>query len=382
MPALPRPASQLRRQALLAFVVAVLAGLGLLAISEYANRRAVAEMAALSRYSQARLTVDRILKRVHEAEAGQRGYLLTGRPQYLEGVQGASREVEQWIGELEARYYGDNPALLALLRDLESGLRTRLSEIDTTLSLYDQGRHDSWRALLAADIGRERMNEVKRIADRLFELESTKIEASQHGMTEVLALSRIGVIALTLTSLLAFLLSLRRGRALAAERADAVRRQTHTEQDRAGTALAQRTQQMAALERLGLAPSLELLAREFSARTGVEAHCTAEPVRLRPADRLTAYRVAQEALSNVARHAQASQVDLILRQNADAVVLEVQDNGRGFIPEDLPAAAQGLAGLRQRLDTAGGRLEVVSVPGQGCLVRAWLPAEARASASG
>ncbi len=90
------------------------------------------------------------------------------------------------------------------------------------------------------------------------------------------------------------------------------------------------------------------------------------------------YRVAQEALSNAIRHAQASQVEITLRHLPSRTILQVQDDGKGFTPPARPTALSrrghfGLAGMHERISLAGGRLTVNSQPGRGTRIRAEVP---------
>jgi signal transduction histidine kinase/ligand-binding sensor domain-containing protein len=80
------------------------------------------------------------------------------------------------------------------------------------------------------------------------------------------------------------------------------------------------------------------------------------------------YRIAQEALNNVAKHAKASQVNIILHRGADRVSLSIHDNGRGFEPQDIPPAHFGIGIMRERAETAGARLEIKSHIGLGTQV--------------
>jgi signal transduction histidine kinase len=94
----------------------------------------------------------------------------------------------------------------------------------------------------------------------------------------------------------------------------------------------------------------------------------------------TLYRVIQEALTNVARHAQASQVRLHLQRRQSAVVALIQDDGQGFDvahildQEDLPSGT-GLLGIRERVTLLGGKFNVRSRPGQGTQLTVEIPWE-------
>jgi signal transduction histidine kinase len=88
------------------------------------------------------------------------------------------------------------------------------------------------------------------------------------------------------------------------------------------------------------------------------------------------YRIAQEAVHNVARHADADSVTLRMSVDGPTVVLAVVDDGRGFVPgEELPGRL-GIRSMHERARAAGGRLEIASAPGAGTEVRATLPAGA------
>lgn len=126
------------------------------------------------------------------------------------------------------------------------------------------------------------------------------------------------------------------------------------------------------LEDLGLVTALEMLARETGQNHGlqVEFHGEGAEERLAPEVELALYRIAQEALSNVVRHAHATHADLRLEFGEREIVLEVWDHGVGFqvprVPTDFALAGHfGLLGIRERADLIGGRLEVQSAPGQG-----------------
>ncbi len=98
------------------------------------------------------------------------------------------------------------------------------------------------------------------------------------------------------------------------------------------------------------------------------------------AKRTVLYRVAQEAITNVARHARAKQTTVRVRRVPAGVQLEVRDDGRGFgVHRVLKAAGGrrlGLVGMRERVEMVGGCLEIESVPGKGSVVRATVPDDA------
>jgi signal transduction histidine kinase len=133
------------------------------------------------------------------------------------------------------------------------------------------------------------------------------------------------------------------------------------------------------LANLGLTPSLEILAREFSERSGVEVATSLEPVELDESAQLTVYRIVQESLTNVGKYAEAAQVDVSVRDYSNHVEVEIRDNGKGFDVRAMPPSTHGLAGMRHRVEAAGGRLHVSSQPGNGTRIMATLPKAAAGS---
>jgi PAS domain S-box-containing protein len=119
--------------------------------------------------------------------------------------------------------------------------------------------------------------------------------------------------------------------------------------------------------------TLDQLAAEAGVASSLRAELSEEP----PADvAVILYRVVQEALMNVRKHADATRVQVVLASDRDGVSLTVTDNGKGF---DTPANRRpdhlGLAGMRERAELAGGWFEIESVPDGGTTVRAWFPIE-------
>jgi len=135
----------------------------------------------------------------------------------------------------------------------------------------------------------------------------------------------------------------------------------------------------AVLDDLGLIPALQTYLKSFTARTGVHAHLTAfaRVEDLDTARRTVLFRVAQEALTNVERHARAGQVAVNIRKVPHGICMKIQDNGRSFsVPDalhDKRGRRLGLLGMRERLEMIAGRFEIKSLPGKGTVVTAWIP---------
>jgi signal transduction histidine kinase len=133
----------------------------------------------------------------------------------------------------------------------------------------------------------------------------------------------------------------------------------------------------AALDQIGLEPALHALAEHHHKDHGLEVECSFElplgdggdPVQV---IETTVYRLAQEALSNVARHSQAKRVELSVASLREAIEVTVRDDGVGFEPA-LVREGFGLPGMRERTGLVGGSLEIDSAPGAGTAVRARIP---------
>jgi signal transduction histidine kinase len=131
-----------------------------------------------------------------------------------------------------------------------------------------------------------------------------------------------------------------------------------------------------ALSDKGLGPALDDLCASYRARLGLEVTARIEPVQLDAAGQHAILRVAQEAIANAARHADATTVRLELRAVLGDAVLEVTDDGRGFdnSPASAPTGGVGLRLMRERVAELGGEVSVDSRPGSGTTVRALLHA--------
>lgn len=131
------------------------------------------------------------------------------------------------------------------------------------------------------------------------------------------------------------------------------------------------------LDDLGLGPALQALIEEFGARTGIKVDFETVVFRGRidREGRIALYRIAQEALTNIERHAGATEVSIYLRGTRNGVFMRVTDNGSGMT-WPLPASAKGGLGMRnmqERLEQLGGTLKVKSVAGQGTTIEALVP---------
>ena len=127
------------------------------------------------------------------------------------------------------------------------------------------------------------------------------------------------------------------------------------------------------LSHLGLVASLEILTREFQERSGIPLSTDLERVELCGSVQLTVYRLVQEALTNIAKYADASHITVKLQNQGGYTVVKVTDDGVGFDTSSISATSHGIHGMRHRVEAAGGKLTVTSEKGLGTSVHAALP---------
>lgn len=127
------------------------------------------------------------------------------------------------------------------------------------------------------------------------------------------------------------------------------------------------------LANLGLTTALEILTREYADNTGLDVQTNLETVDLPEATQLTVYRMVQESLTNISKYARAKKILVTVHKYPTHVAVQIRDDGSGFDITGISRSSHGLAGMRQRIEAAGGRLTINSKPGEGTLVSAILP---------
>jgi signal transduction histidine kinase len=130
-----------------------------------------------------------------------------------------------------------------------------------------------------------------------------------------------------------------------------------------------------ALDDFGLAAALERLVQTFTEATGIPGHLEASlrDERLPSEVETTLYRIVQESLTNVVKHAGARHVSIVVMRRDRAATAIIEDDGEGFDPGDASDGGIGLLGMRERVALLDGRLEIESSPGSGTTVVAEVP---------
>jgi len=195
------------RGQVIAFPLAALAALAMLAISEASYQDATSSLDRLGERATARTKLNDLVKAVLDAETGERGYLLTERPEYLRPYQQALRESHALLSWLND-YYARDPKRAALMVELAKETDAKLSELETTIKLHDSGA-TSWRELVLSDIGREKMEHLRTLGEQLIDYESAQVVVGRRSVYQTLWLNRIGVSAMAAVSLLALFMYLR-----------------------------------------------------------------------------------------------------------------------------------------------------------------------------
>lgn len=136
----------------------------------------------------------------------------------------------------------------------------------------------------------------------------------------------------------------------------------------------------ALLDELGLEAAVTQFARMLSERSATDIDVLARlPERLPRREEVTVYRIIQEALTNVVKHAGATQASVVLTARDNRLHLIVEDNGNGFDPAEVSADGVGLAGMRERVELLGGALRLESTPGRGTIISVRLPLQKQAT---
>ena len=235
----------LERRGKLLLPVAVLVGAALIGVSNLAYRDSTTSMTSLGARGMARAAISTLLLRLLDDETAQRGYLLTGRSGYLAPRKAASTDIEQAMLTLEA-HYRDHPEQLATVKTLRTRVSEKLSETTVVIESYEANHNGPWLDLMMTDIGREKMEAVRAIAEVLLATEDARVAAERDDVYRTLRLSRNGVQLLTLLSMVALLFYARKTMALEQARMRHAR-DLQAERDELETAVRRRTAELTEL---------------------------------------------------------------------------------------------------------------------------------------
>ena len=193
--------------------LAVLAACLLVGINEAGYNRSTDAVQDIAEAQGTRAGLGTLLQRILEAETGQRGYLLTGDPKYLEpydiALAGINRNLDK-LHQLYTRYPGE----LAEFDQLSRHVSGKLAEMDLTVRMRKQGNLDTWKTILLTDMGKEQMDAIRDQSSKLIAGSTHRMDGSQARITQSLQLSRIGIAIVAIVGLLAFYMYLLQSNAL------------------------------------------------------------------------------------------------------------------------------------------------------------------------
>jgi len=228
-----------------AFSLAVVVAVAMVFVSEGSYLRSVDALNELGRMAQARTLVRDLHLSILDAESGERGYLLTGRNEYLLGYRQTLEKVDESFNAL-GRYYVGNPKSLEVLENLRTVASTKLSELAQTIRLYEEGKREAATNIVLGNAGKTQTEAMRALTAELLDHESQSLAARRGDLYLTLKQNRIGIALLSVISLLALFMYLRQTFALEQQR----QTQQHllrAERDRLEIEVAQRTAQLTEL---------------------------------------------------------------------------------------------------------------------------------------
>jgi len=425
----------------LAILVLAVSELGLNRLEAVSDKRSVSV--------EAQLSVGRLRRVLLSMESIKRGYLLTGRADYLQPYEEQEEVFKNTLVDV-VNLKGQDEGRRVKLARLVALSHRKHAEMTELFRLYRAGQVEAAMALMLADGGQLKM-QINEIVDEVLRVEAIYQDETTDLRKSVVMYSRLGIWILVLLCIVGAFMLMRLGREqererhvhllqLLAERDrldEEVSRQTaetielaqHMEKvredERARLArelhdelgglltsakldaarmrkrivdetgmlqelLAHLVQVLdsgiavkrqiiedlrpSSLSNLGLQRTLEIQCAEFSQRAEVAMICAIDDVKLPPDRALAVYRLVQEALTNVANHARASQIRVTLKQQGDQAEVAVEDDGEGFDKlKSNSGGGHGLQGMRFRIRACGGDVQIHSSPGQGTMIKALLP---------
>ena len=245
--ALPLPPARWLDRLTLSIALACAIAALVLVVAETSFKRAAVSQASLVERAETRTAIQTLIRRLLDSETAQRGYLLTGRADYLQPFKDAQADIGRALDLLDSRQPGD-PDWASSVSDLRQRTLEKLSEVNETILLFDGGQHEAWRNLMMTDIGREKMEAARHAAETLLAAEDRRVSAASQAIDKTLGEGRLGVRVLTGLSLLALIFFFRNSAALyRAQRRHA--RELVAERDRLETEVRQRTAELTELAR-------------------------------------------------------------------------------------------------------------------------------------
>lgn len=426
----------------IAFPVIVGGALVVLVVNDLSYRHTIATLKAGIELTDARIVAAQLMQRLTDAEAGQRGYLLTGQPAYLQRYAKATQELPALGAEFQRlvdALAADEPAAFDAI---ETAMNAKLAELAAVMELVQAGQRDATVARMLIAGGQEKMVTVRSLLNSHLARASDLQTRARVSIYDSVFANRMAVLAMVFMSVVGLYFFIRQLRVRDEERlkGEAVLKQEVRMRTRDLRHLARHLQTVQEVERahlarelhdelgglltaakldlaririkivdnpellkrlehaimllndgiafkrrviedlrpsslsaLGLNAALGALCVEMQNRLSIPIHLDLQTVPLNPPADLAVYRFVQEAITNIAKYAQAKNVWITLVRHDQTVRVEVWDDGVGFVPEMSMQGRHGLAGMQFRLESLGGSLTIASAPGNGTLLKAQFP---------
>ncbi len=229
----------------LAILLLLVISIAMVLITDDSNQRAAMLVQRLASIAENRLHSYDLVKGVLDAESGQRGYLLTGREEYLTPYSAGLKDIETAFKTLDAAYGRDTDSS-ALLKRLHGLTETKLSELALTVQMQKEGKRQAGKDMTLSGIGKEYMDAIRATGNELLALETHRLENSQRAVSDILLFSRLGVALLSAVSLCLLLVTMRQDLAFKTQQQEH-QQAMQVEQQRLQSEVARRTAQLVEL---------------------------------------------------------------------------------------------------------------------------------------
>ena len=295
---------------------------------------------------------------------------------YAESIL-ALEETHRAAKESNARLHGLNVALNQRTRELDASNRKLLKEVARRQVIEKSLRQSEQQATQLLKQSKNMQEQLRLLSRRIMSVQEEEKRRISRDLHDVVAQMLSGI-NLRLASLKTDLTANSKGLSRKIQSTQRMVAKSVDEVHRFAREL-----RPAVLDDLGLLAALHSLVNKYSKQTGIRVHLTVfAGVKDVGNDESTVlYRVAQEALTNVSRHAQAKRVDMSIREHDDTVRMIIKDNGRSFDVQKVLHSRRskrlGLLGMRERVEMVGGTFVVESAPGKGTTIQADIPINRR-----
>jgi signal transduction histidine kinase len=215
----------------------------MLLVSELSYNSAVDSLDRAVRLSQSRLDLLQLRQQITDAETGQRGYLLTGNPTFLDPYKDGVTQAGATVARLAEAVRTQQPALLPALEEIGKIAESKLSELATTVRLRAEGKLEAAIELVNVGMGKEQMDRLRQLSQQMLESQNAAVVAQRRQIYNALLVSRLGVGLLTVLAALGVFVYIRQAVQLDGVRQEQ-RRQLQQERDRLEQQVGSRTRDL------------------------------------------------------------------------------------------------------------------------------------------